>query len=60
MSRTEEVEYKDTGCKEEGRVISTACLRCPLPLCKYDDPEGVIRWLGRYDAEVMERKFDKV
>jgi len=25
--------YEDTGCE-----ISTSCLTCPLPQCKYDDP----------------------
>ncbi|GIT13834.1 MAG: hypothetical protein CM1200mP35_06540 [Chloroflexota bacterium] len=25
--------YEDTGCE-----VSQACLNCPLPQCKYDDP----------------------
>ncbi len=25
--------YEDTGCE-----VSTSCLNCPLPQCKYDDP----------------------
>ena len=50
--------YKDTGCSEGGEVISSSCLQCPLPSCKYDYPEGVA--LYRRDMEVMERKFDKV
>ena len=26
--------YEDTGCE-----VSASCLDCPLPQCKYDDPE---------------------
>ena len=26
--------YEDTGCE-----VSASCLNCPLPQCKYDDPE---------------------
>ena len=26
--------YEDTGCE-----VSASCLGCPLPQCKYDDPE---------------------
>lgn len=37
--------YKDTGCSEGGEVISSSCLQCPLPSCKYDDPEGVALYL---------------
>ena len=25
--------YEDTGCE-----VSSSCLDCPLPQCKYDDP----------------------
>ena len=28
--------YEDTGCE-----VSGACLDCPLPQCKYDDPASV-------------------
>ncbi len=35
-----EFEYiGDDGCE-----YSPTCLRCPLPLCKYDDPVGALRW----------------
>ena len=27
------VHYEDTGCE-----VSTSCLECPLPQCRYDDP----------------------
>ena len=27
--------YEDTGCE-----VSPSCLNCPLPQCKYDDPDG--------------------
>lgn len=29
----------DTGCD-----IAPACLRCPLPSCKFDDPAAARRW----------------
>ena len=29
----ERYPYRDEGCE-----VSTSCLRCPLPQCKYDDP----------------------
>ena len=28
--------YQDTGCSD-----FASCLNCPLPMCKYDDPDGV-------------------
>ena len=28
------IHYEDTGCE-----VSQACLNCPLPQCKYDDPD---------------------
>lgn len=31
--------YRDTGCK----AVSDSCLSCPLPKCKYDDPDWQIR-----------------
>lgn len=27
--------YRDEGCE-----VSPSCLRCPLPQCKYDDPQA--------------------
>ena len=29
----ENYHYEDTGCE-----VSSSCLNCPLPQCKYDDP----------------------
>ena len=29
----ERFQYRDEGCE-----LSSSCLRCPLPQCKYDDP----------------------
>ena len=31
--------YEDTGCE-----VSPSCLNCPLPQCKYDDPD----WFQRH------------
>ncbi len=31
----EEYEYRDEGCE-----VYPSCLRCPLPRCRYDEPEG--------------------
>ena len=31
--------YEDSGCE-----VSSSCLNCPLPQCKYDDPT----WFQRY------------
>ena len=30
--------YEDTGCE-----VSDSCLDCPLPQCRYDDPEWYVR-----------------
>ena len=30
--------YEDTGCE-----ASDSCLDCPLPICRYDDPEWYLR-----------------
>jgi len=30
----EHSDYEDTGCE-----LSPSCLRCPLAICKYDDPK---------------------
>ena len=41
----EHYPYRDTGCN-----VAPACLNCPLPRCKYDDPEEYRRaqWEQRY------------
>ena len=33
----EDKNWHDTGCS-----IAPACLSCPLPVCKYDMPAGVV------------------
>ena len=33
------VHYEDTGCE-----VSSSCLECPLPRCRYDDPA----WYQQY------------
>lgn len=35
----EQMSYQDNGCE-----VSSSCLRCPLPQCKYDDPA----WYQQY------------
>jgi hypothetical protein len=55
--RYREGGYADTGCSERGEVISTSCLECPLPQCKYDDLEGATEWLqARRSVKVESRK----
>ena len=45
----EEFPYRDDGCE-----ISPSCLRCPLPMCKYDDPVWFQREKRRErDEEVL-------
>lgn len=34
----DEAIYRDTGCE-----VSPSCLRCPLPVCRYDDPGYLAR-----------------
>ena len=34
--------YPDNGCE-----VSPSCLSCPLPLCRYDDPQGYENWKHR-------------
>ncbi len=41
----ENTRYKDDGCD-----VSPACLECPLPLCKYDDPG----WMERESKRVRD------
>ncbi|MBI4299946.1 MAG: helix-turn-helix domain-containing protein [Chloroflexi bacterium] len=45
----EYLDYHDTGCE-----VAPACLDCPLPLCKHDDPGQVRRAERRQrDSEVV-------
>ncbi|MCS7206788.1 MAG: helix-turn-helix domain-containing protein [Dehalococcoidia bacterium] len=46
--------YRDEGCE-----VSPACLQCPLPQCKYDDPEGYRRWLAQ-QREARDRQIWEV
>ena len=41
----ENTRYKDDGCD-----VSSSCLECPLPLCKYDDPG----WMERESKRVRD------
>ena len=46
----ERYPYRDEGCD-----VSSSCLRCPLPQCKYDDPGWFHRQRrDRRDDEVIE------
>ena len=39
----ERTHFRDTGCD-----VAPACLRCPLPVCRYDAPaRGVVRAADR-------------
>ena len=46
----EQMNYRDTGCE-----ASSACLMCPLPQCKFDDPMWYqqLRRQGR-DLQILE------
>lgn len=41
----------DSGCIFEGVVVSTSCLNCPVPQCRYDDPQGFKIWAAAKRAE---------
>lgn len=43
----EHYSYKDDGCG-----VSSSCLNCPLPQCKYDDPVGYYQGL-RQDRDSL-------
>ena len=43
----ENVSYRDDGCD-----VSPSCLRCPLVVCKYDDP-GWLRRVGRLSRDLL-------
>ena len=42
----ERYSYRDEGCE-----LSSSCLECPLPQCKYDNPG----WLQRYRRDERDR-----
>jgi hypothetical protein len=49
----EHLEYRDTGCS-----VSSSCLGCPLPRCRYDMPGGARAILNQArDAEIR-RLYD--
>ncbi len=49
----ESMEFKDTGCD-----IHPACLTCPLPQCRYDDPGWVRREeRGSRNEEVLRMRW---
>ena len=44
--------YEDTGCE-----VAPSCLRCPLPMCRYDHPGGLRGVLNvARDAEIVRRR----
>ena len=51
----EQFHYRDEGCE-----ISSSCLHCPLPQCKYDDPGWMrrerIRERNRNVVDIMNRE----
>lgn len=46
-------EWQDTGC-----IVSDACLRCPLPICKHDDKVWYEKYLklSKHRHAIMELK----
>jgi hypothetical protein len=48
----ENFTYRDDGCD-----ISPSCLNCPLPVCKYDDPDYLRRTVrGARDQAIVEAR----
>ncbi len=48
----ESYQYRDDGCE-----VSQSCLRCPLAVCKYDDPDWRRRGKrDRRDGEILEAR----
>ena len=44
--------YEDTGCD-----VAPSCLRCPLPMCRYDHPQGIRGVLNvARDVEIVRRR----
>lgn len=47
----ENTSYADTGCE-----LAPSCLKCPLHLCKYDDPEwGKAASIARRDIDIVNK-----
>ncbi|MCZ6539309.1 MAG: helix-turn-helix domain containing protein [Chloroflexi bacterium] len=52
----ENTRYKDDGCD-----VSSSCLDCPLPLCKYDDPGWLQRESRRTrDDEIFRLRQERI
>ena len=53
----ENFTYRDDGCD-----VSPSCLNCPLPVCKYDDPDYLQRTVrgARDDAIIAAREQDRL
>ena len=45
------IYYADTGCD-----VSSACLQCPLELCKHDDPVYYLQWKADLRGETPRKK----
>lgn len=51
MFRAEDgTRYEDTGCE-----FSPACTRCPLPVCKHDDPQRYVIYKQRHLDKLVAR-----
>ena len=44
--------YTDEGCE-----FLDSCLKCPLPQCLYDEPQGKQRWLKELRNRQIERLY---
>lgn len=50
-----QIDRKVSVPADEGCEMSPSCLDCPLPRCRYDDPEWFRRWLHEQrDRKVLE------
>ncbi len=48
----EQLDWRDDGCE-----VAPACLECPLPRCRYDEPGGLRGLLNESrDAEVLQAR----
>ena len=41
-------EFADTGCE-----VHHACLECPLPACKHDDPRAYVLWMRTHTPVII-------
>jgi len=49
-----DIEYRDTGCD-----LHPACLSCPLPRCRYDEPHGSVSVRRRETMQAAARLRSK-